>query len=345
MDKKVSIIVPVYNVEGYLERCVESLVNQTHKNIEIILVDDCSTDSSPALCDKLKENDSRIRVVHKEKNEGLGFARNTGIENACGEYFLFIDSDDYFDLKTIEVTLERLENTNSDICCFFCSDVYKNDIVSNRVIDEELIFEGKQVVNSFLPRCIASDESGGEKNIGISANMVLYKASLFENKALRFVSEREYINEDLIFRIELCKHINKAIIIPDNLYFYYHNSGTLTTGYKENRFEDSCKMFRKVSEMTEDMGCDELGIRNIRYFMLNTMVSIKMEVAKHGAYSIKSIKNICKNEMLSNALKQYNISAMPPVYKLFFTEVKAKHALIVFLLVKASRLTDNKKIS
>ena len=80
MSKKISIIVPVYNVEKYLERCVESLVNQTYQNIEIILVDDKSPDSSGALCDELAKKDERIRVFHKEKNEGLGFARNTGIE-------------------------------------------------------------------------------------------------------------------------------------------------------------------------------------------------------------------------------------------------------------------------
>jgi glycosyltransferase involved in cell wall biosynthesis len=345
MDKKISIIVPVYNVEEFLGRCVDSLVNQTYRNIEIILVDDKSPDKCPEICDSLAKTDSRISVVHKEQNEGLGLARNTGIENSHGDYILFIDSDDYLDLKTCEITKAALEKTNSDICCFSCADIYQEKIVYNTVVENELVFENGEIINAFLPRSIASNESGSEKEIGISANMVLYNAALFKNSSLRFVSEREYVNEDLIFRIELCRHIKKAVIIPDTLYCYFHNSGTLTTNYKKNRFEASCKVFDKVNTMIEDMDCRELFKRNIRYFMLNTMVSIKMEVANFGFSSIKTIGAICNNETLCGALKQYNISAMPPSYKLFFGALKSKHPLIVFLLVKASLLTNQKKIS
>lgn len=345
MDKKISIIVPVFNVEKYLERCVESLVNQTYKNLEIILVDDCSTDSSPEICETLAKGDERIKVVHKEKNEGLGFARNTGIENSSGDYILFIDSDDYLDIKTCEITKEKLEKTDSDICCFCSSDVYIDKIIDKTVIENELFFENGEIITSFLPRCIASNESGSESEIGISANMVLYNAALFNNSSLRFVSEREYVNEDLIFRIELCKHIKKAVVIPDNLYFYYHNSGTLTTNYKKNRFEASCKVFNKVNAMIEDLNCRELYIRNIRYLMLNTMVSIKMEVGEFGFSSIKTIKRISNDETLVNALKEYNISEMPKSYKLFFKALKARRAFAVYMLVKASLLTNQKKIS
>ena len=93
-NKLVSIVVPIYNVEKYLKRCVNSLLNQTYKNIEIILVDDGSTDSSGAICDQYKPKDNRIVVVHKS-NGGLSDARNTGIDMARGEYIAFVDSDDY----------------------------------------------------------------------------------------------------------------------------------------------------------------------------------------------------------------------------------------------------------
>ena len=101
IEVKVSIVVPVYNVEKYLDRCIESIVNQTYKNLEIILVDDGSTDSCPQMCDEWGLKDSRIKVVHKE-NAGLGMARNTGIDNALGEYIFFFGSDDYVDVTTVE---------------------------------------------------------------------------------------------------------------------------------------------------------------------------------------------------------------------------------------------------
>ena len=92
----IAVVLPIYNVEKYLDRCLDRIVNQTYKNLEIILVDDGATDNCPSMCDEWAKKDSRIKVIHK-KNAGLGMARNTGIENATGEYICFFDSDDYVD--------------------------------------------------------------------------------------------------------------------------------------------------------------------------------------------------------------------------------------------------------
>lgn len=97
----VTIVLPIYNVEKYLNRCINSIVNQTYKNLEIILVDDGSPDKCPEMCDEWEKKDTRIKVIHKQ-NEGLGMARNTGIENATGDYICFFDSDDYLELTAIE---------------------------------------------------------------------------------------------------------------------------------------------------------------------------------------------------------------------------------------------------
>lgn len=100
---KVSIIVPIYNVEKYLDRCMQSLLNQTLKEIEIVLVDDGSPDNCPKMCDEYAKKDSRVKVVHKQ-NAGLGYARNSGLENATGEYVAFVDSDDYVDINAYEMS-------------------------------------------------------------------------------------------------------------------------------------------------------------------------------------------------------------------------------------------------
>ena len=121
---KISIVVPVYNVENELSRCIDSLINQTFKNIEIILVDDGSTDSSPLICDEYSKKDNRIIVVHKS-NGVLSDARNVGIEKSSGEYFLLIDSDDYIDVDSCERFEEIICATNADI------------IVSNAIQERE----------------------------------------------------------------------------------------------------------------------------------------------------------------------------------------------------------------
>ena len=111
----ISIVVPVYNVKDYIKCCVESLIHQTYRNIEIILVDDGSTDESGKICDQLAERDSRIKVVHK-KNEGLGYARNTGLENITGQYVTFIDSDDYVDKNQVEDLYHGIRKNGADTC-------------------------------------------------------------------------------------------------------------------------------------------------------------------------------------------------------------------------------------
>ena len=114
MKERISVVVPVYNVEQYLEKCVNSIINQTYKNLEIILVDDGATDKSGKLCDELAKLDNRIMVYHK-KNGGLSDARNYGVERATGDYIGFVDGDDYIDAEMYEKLYEAIKKENVDV--------------------------------------------------------------------------------------------------------------------------------------------------------------------------------------------------------------------------------------
>ena len=117
MDKEqplISVIVPVYNVEKYLKKCVNSITSQTYENLEILLVDDGSTDLSGQICNEFEKNDARIKVIHK-KNGGLSDARNAGLDRAKGQYYAFIDSDDYIQDNTIEIMLNAVKKNKSEI--------------------------------------------------------------------------------------------------------------------------------------------------------------------------------------------------------------------------------------
>ena len=343
----ISIIVPVFNVENYLERCVDSLVNQTYQNIEIILVDDCSTDNSAALCDTLSKKDNRIRVIHKPVNGGLGYARNTGIENSRGDYLMLVDSDDYIDLSTCEKTLNALKDNEADICCYLCANVYLNKTVYNHQFDEPLIFEGEEVVSKFLVSCVAPEQASlvNKYGVGLTANMCIYKADIIKNNSLRFYSERDFVNEDVLFKIELYKYINKVVVLPDNFYYYYHNSTSLSTSYRSDRFEASIAMYNKANELCSALNCEELFRRNARYFMINTMVCVKQEVISKGRESILKIKEICKNETLINALNQYPLDSLPLQQRLFFKSIRLNKWFAVFCLTKIKLIIDNKKLS
>ena len=127
----ISIIVPIYNVEKYLKKCIDSIINQTYKNLEIILVDDGSPDNCGKICDEYAKKDNRIKVIHKE-NGGVSSARNVGVENATGEYIGFVDSDDYIEKDMYEVLINNLKKENADISIISNYEVYKNKIIENK---------------------------------------------------------------------------------------------------------------------------------------------------------------------------------------------------------------------
>lgn len=145
----ISVIVPVYKVEKYLDRCVLSIVNQTYKNLEIILVDDGSPDACPAMCDRWAEKDSRIKVVHKE-NGGVSDARNVGMSVARGEYIGFVDSDDYVSFDMYESLLCNLEENGSDISCCGIKMVWDDGKESIMTSDGEFVFDNLQALKSLI---------------------------------------------------------------------------------------------------------------------------------------------------------------------------------------------------
>lgn len=147
----VSIIVPVYKVEPYLERCILSIISQSYQKLEIILVDDGSPDKCGEICEAFAQNDSRIRVYHKE-NGGLSDARNFGVERACGEYIAFIDSDDYIAPNYIEYLLSLLKKYNADIACCCMTETYEDtaDYITNDEIPNERLMTGKEACRELL---------------------------------------------------------------------------------------------------------------------------------------------------------------------------------------------------
>ena len=339
-SSKISIIVPVYKVEKELSRCVDSLIHQTYGDIEIILVDDASPDSCPALCDKWAEEDPRIRVIHKEKNEGLGFARNSGLEIIGGDYVMFVDSDDYIDIHTCELTLKTLSENSADACFFSCGNIYDDKPRKANIPEHPEIFEfsGSDVIDTFLVNTLAPSETSKHSSIslGISSCMALYDARFFRDGTLRFCSERDYINEDLIFRIQLCKSAEKIVMLQVPLYFYCHRGGSLSTSYKENHFSEIVKMYEKCEEEISDLGRKELRLRNIRYFMINLISVIKKEIAfnKNPKDVRKRIRSYCKNETLQKALREYPVNKMPLTQKALFCSVKMKAVGMIILLTK-----------
>ena len=203
----ISVIIPVYNVEKYLSECLDSVVNQTYKNLQIILVDDGSTDFSGKICDEYAEKDNRITVVH-QKNAGAGAAKNTGLELIDGEYFSIIDSDDYIELDMYEKMVNSLEKYNVDIVQCLFRNVFVNDS-----------FDRKYKIKSNYPKVLTSKRFLKEYlydwKYAIFANKV-FKSSLL--KDIRFPVGRKI--DDEFFTYKLVCNAKKVVNIDNILYNY-----------------------------------------------------------------------------------------------------------------------------
>lgn len=214
MSKKISIIVPIYNVEQYLDKCVESLVNQTYKNLEIILVDDGTKDKSGEMADLWSIKDERIKVIHKE-NGGLSDARNAGMKIATGDYIAFVDSDDWINYKMYEILISNLEKYNADISACSFKKVYENRKVElNKIIDKNIYkFNAEEALEDLI-------NEGKLKQIVWNK---LYNKKLIEN----IYFENGKIHEDEFWTYQVLSKTNNIVYTERQLYYYLQRPGSI----------------------------------------------------------------------------------------------------------------------
>ena len=149
MEDLISVVVPIYNVENYIKKCVDSILSQTYKNLEIILVDDGSPDNCPQICDEYAQKDNRIKVIHKE-NGGLSDARNAGIDISKGKFITFIDSDDYIEKDYVEVLYNSIKENASDMAIGSHKAIYDNGTILNKETGEKSVLDSKNVLERIL---------------------------------------------------------------------------------------------------------------------------------------------------------------------------------------------------
>ena len=233
MGDLISIVVPVYNVDRYLNKCVETLVNQTYKNIEILLINDGSTDNSSNLCNEWIKRDNRIRVFHK-KNGGLSDARNYGIEKARGKYISFIDSDDYIKLNMLSILHYYLIKNNADISIvsYLMVDENYDNLLDNNIPEKECISFTKEE---------AIKELFHDNSIGNYAWNKLYKKSLF--KEIKFPVGKKM--EDIGTMYLLFEKANKIIYNPSKCYYYVQREGSILHDKNKKLIQDKYELSRE----------------------------------------------------------------------------------------------------
>lgn len=278
-EELLSVIVPVYNVEEYLERCIKSIVNQTYSNLEILLIDDGSTDNSGIICEKWKKKDNRIKVFHI-KNKGVSFARNLGIEQANGKFISFIDSDDYMSCDMLEKMVKKMQIEKSDIV------ISNYNTIKNRK-------ENLKKLNNTLPE---------QMNRETYLNLMIQKLfrgfvwnKLYKSKYIKKIKFDTSIKmcEDVLFNVEYAKYIKKAIYINEGLYKYCIRKDSVTKSSYSKILVSQLNAYDKMIKIIKD----EYKIDPIFYksAQLETALKLKILFLENNIKDKMELKKLNRN--------------------------------------------------
>ena len=253
--KKVSIVVPVYNVEKYLGVCLDSIINQTYSNLEIILVNDGSTDNSGKICNEYAKNDKRIKLINRE-NGGLSAARNTGIDSASGEYLFFIDSDDSMDIHTIEMLVNAAEKSGSKIAAGSFENVYSKD--------HSL---GPKPYGT--PYTVLKRDSFFLQDITNHAWGKLYSADIFIKKNIRYPEGRNY--EDIPTTFKAFLEVESFAYVDYPFYKYYIRQSSISQTFSKKNFEDMLWAYFYVDNYLKKYGHTDAVYQ---YYLLTILYAV-----------------------------------------------------------------------
>ncbi|WP_455537609.1 glycosyltransferase [Terrisporobacter sp.] len=309
MDALISVIVPVYNAEKYLDKCIQSIINQKYSNLEIILVDDGSEDNSLNLCKKYSESDERIKLIHKI-NGGVSTARNIGIEMAKGDFIAFVDSDDFIDENMYYNMMKKASEYECDVVMCDC---YKIDNDKKEVFTHDIragFYDKEQLYNDYFNKLLMLDSINYPPTI--SNWVMLIRKDIIKNYNLKY-KEGIRFSEDLLFGSQVMYYAGSFYYLKEECYYnYIKNSTSVTNTYYEDKWEEFIKLYNEIRLFFEDR-IDYDFNQQIYYCLLfflynsinNVIFSNKGFIEKN-----KDIKSILKNNKVIEMFRNIDISKL-----------------------------------
>lgn len=339
----VSIIVPIFNVEKYLEKCLDTLIGQTYENIEIILIDDGSTDKSAEICDKYALKDKRVRVIHKI-NGGVSAARNDALQQANGQLIMFVDSDDWINSETCETAVSTMQESGADVVMWTYISENNGNQSPKIIFGSDTIFEGTNVKEKLHRRLFGlTGEELANPELADSLCPVwgkLYKKELILDNNISFVDLSEIgTYEDGLFNIEVFSQVEKAVYLNKCFYHYRkENSSSVTSGYRKDLFEKWQHLFDLMQEYIAEnnLPSDYQAALNNRIAL--SIVGLGLNIIScncSAVKKIKMIKEIIKSERYKKAYRDLCFTYFPVHWKLFYGCAKFGNATGVYFLLKA----------
>lgn len=331
---KVSIIIPIYNVEKYLRRCVDSVLQQTMTNIEIILVDDGSPDNCPLICEKYKEKDGRIKVVHK-KNGGLASARNAGLQIVTGEFILFLDSDDWIEPETVEELVGVAEKYQVDFVRFRPMYAGWPNHIDGSLCDfgtevglKEGLYQKEDIERVIYPRLFATPQL--TLGVIVAAWRSLYRKEFLKRHKILFEEEIRY-SEDTLFSAKVVMATNSFYYLDGPRYYhYFYNGNSITKSYKKDYWENNKKLIHCFEH--EFSACKEYDFSDQLY--LQKMYCVVQSLGQRRVFSnikerIQYCKSICKDSITVQAFKQMKLLRVPWKVYVFCILIKLRWSRLI----------------
>lgn len=340
MKPEVSIIVPVYNSEQYLNQCIDSLLNQTLNNIEIICVNDGSSDGSLRILKEYAARDSRIIIID-QPNQGVSVARNAGIKRIQGLYFMFVDSDDWLDESTCEEMYGAAISNNAD--CVMCSYVkeFSDHSVPNLIFDEDFfVWDKETVVSNFHRRLygpIADELRHPESmDILVSPCMQLFKHSKYSE--ISFFDIREIGTfEDGLYQMDIYSNCDKFVYVGNTFYHYRKtNEDSITTSYKIGFVNKWMFLFEKMKRNIVQSKLSSEYKQALDNRICLSMIGLGLNQIKSDDGIIndaKALRKVLNTPQISEAFRRLDTSYFPVHWKLFFSLCKHGHALMLVLML------------
>ena len=306
---KYSVIIPVYNVEKYIDRCLKSIISQNYDDLEIIVVDNGSTDSSGSICDTYANEHSNISVYHIE-NQGVGSARNFGLSKARGEFIYFVDSDDYL-VGNLFADFDDKLVSDLDLAVFSYYNSFEEDLTEKQRTEKSLPFKGNYDKDGFIKifkELFLSDM------LYTVWNKIYRREFLLENN---FSFEQYELGEDVRFNLDVYREVNKIYLSQDSYYVYVTGrKGSAMSGYNPKRLQYQLQELKLVDSLLKDWHIDSSNLDNTvkaRILMSNIYNISKQKLPVTN--KVKLVKEICKNKDMADFIRN-DSSLLNPLIKM-----------------------------
>ncbi len=335
----VSVVVPVYKTERYIKQCVDSIIGQTYKRLQIILVDDGSPDACPQICDEYASSDSRVVVIHKQ-NGGAMYARKAGLDYANGAYILFVDGDDWLEADAVEVLLARAESDGADCVMFGYVREYEGKSIPNPLFEDDFSYdeaESERLIHRRLVGPLGDELIHPERvdNL-VSVCMKLYRTETARRG--RIVSERAVgTSEDTVFNLYALEGCRISYV--DRCFYHYRksNAQSITTAHKPELADKWDRLYEIFCDYIEKSGQKEEYEKAFLNRVVCCLIGLGLnEVgSRESIFKIgKKLKSILKKPLYERALGEFDMSSCPLKWKVFFGFCKARCGLLLAIMLK-----------